>query len=48
MEAELRRLGRPVEALYFPDEGHGWKKPKNRRKHLETVARFFLEHLGPK
>ena len=48
IEAELKRLGRPVETLYFPDEGHGFKKPANRKKHLETVARFFLEHLSPR
>lgn len=47
IEAEMKRLGRPVESLYFPDEGHGWKKLANRRKHLETLARFFSEHLAP-
>ncbi len=47
IEAELKRLGRPVETLIFPDEGHGFRKPANRKKHLETLARFFLTHLAP-
>lgn len=40
--AELRRLGRPVEFLGFPDEGHGVRKWRNRlaqsRKIEDTLA----------
>lgn len=48
IEAELKRLGRPVETLIFPDEGHGFRKPANRKAHLEALARFFLTHLAPR
>lgn len=48
IEAELKRLGRPVETLIFPDEGHGFRKPANRRTHVESLARFFLRHLSPR
>jgi dipeptidyl aminopeptidase/acylaminoacyl peptidase len=47
MEEALRRLGRPVEALYFPDEGHGWQKKSNRLTYIRTVAEFLVRHLKP-
>ena len=47
MEAALKALGRPVEALYFPDEGHGWQKKSNRLIWLRAVAEFLTRHLKP-
>ncbi len=47
MEAELRRLGRPVEAIYFQDEGHGWRRPENRVLYQRTLAAFLGRWLGP-
>jgi len=47
IEAELRRLGRPVEAIYFPDEGHGWRRPENRILFHRTLAAFLGRWLTP-
>jgi dipeptidyl aminopeptidase/acylaminoacyl peptidase len=47
MEAELRRLGRPVEAIYFANEGHGWRRPENRVLYQRTLAAFFSRWLSP-
>jgi dipeptidyl aminopeptidase/acylaminoacyl peptidase len=41
----LRRNGRDVEFLLFPDEGHGWRKIPNRVKSTMTLADFFRRHL---
>ncbi len=47
MEAELRRLGRPVEAIYFANEGHGWRRPENRILFQRTLAAFLGRWLDP-
>ncbi|HET9447706.1 MAG TPA: S9 family peptidase, partial [Steroidobacteraceae bacterium] len=41
----LRKNGREVEFLLFPDEGHGWRKIPNRVKSTVTLAEFFARHL---
>ena len=41
----LKKNGRPVEFLLFPDEGHGWRKIPNRVKSTLTLADFFKRHL---
>ncbi|HKU13369.1 MAG TPA: S9 family peptidase [Steroidobacteraceae bacterium] len=41
----LKKNGRDVEFLLFPDEGHGWKKLPNRVKSTMTLAEFFRRHL---
>jgi len=41
----LRKNGREVEFLLFPDEGHGWRKIPNRVKSTVTLAVFFARHL---
>jgi dipeptidyl aminopeptidase/acylaminoacyl peptidase len=41
----LRKNGREVEFLVFPDEGHGWRKIPNRVKSTMTLADFFRRHL---
>ncbi len=47
MEAELRRLGRPVEAIYFQNEGHGWRHPENRVLFQRILAAFLGRWLSP-
>ena len=42
----LKAKGRPVEALFFPDEGHGWRKRENRATYLRAVADFLLRTIG--
>lgn len=42
----LLKLGRPVEQLIFPDEGHGFRKEENRILYYEHLARFFDRHLN--
>ncbi len=41
----LKRRGKEVEELYFPDEGHGFAKENNRLLYYERMARFFDKHL---
>jgi dipeptidyl aminopeptidase/acylaminoacyl peptidase len=42
----LKKNGRSVEFVLFPDEGHGWKKIPNRVKSTTTLADFFRRHLA--
>lgn len=42
----LKKRGKTVEELYFPDEGHGFAKEANRLLYYEQMARFFDKHLG--
>jgi dipeptidyl aminopeptidase/acylaminoacyl peptidase len=37
--------GRPSELLIFDDEGHGFRKEKNRIEFYEKLASFFEQHL---
>ena len=41
----LRKNGRDVEFLLFPDEGHGWRKIPNRVKSTLALTAFFRKHL---
>lgn len=41
----MKKNGREVEFLLFPDEGHGWRKIPNRVKSTVTMADFFRRHL---
>jgi len=43
--AALRKKGKPVEYLLFPDEGHGFAKPANRLKFYAAAESFLGEHL---
>ena len=43
--AGLKRRGVPVEYILFPDEGHGFRKPKNRVRAAVATVRWFEEHL---
>ena len=41
----LRRKGKPVEYLLFPDEGHGFARPENKLKFYAAAERFLEKHL---
>jgi dipeptidyl aminopeptidase/acylaminoacyl peptidase len=42
----LREKGIPHEYLLFPDEGHGFARPKNRLRFYAAAERFLAQHLG--
>jgi dipeptidyl aminopeptidase/acylaminoacyl peptidase len=42
----MRRNGKEVEYLLFPDEGHGFARPENRMRFYAAVEQFFAQHLG--
>lgn len=44
--AALRDLGRPVEYLVAPDEGHGFRKEINSLAMTAALETFLAEHLG--
>jgi dipeptidyl aminopeptidase/acylaminoacyl peptidase len=46
IEAALVARGRPVEALYFSDEGHGFRMRENRRLWLRRLGAFLERYLG--
>lgn len=46
MEKALRQANVPVEALYYPTEGHGFYKIENRREYYKKLLAFFAKHLG--
>ncbi|MCC7178227.1 MAG: S9 family peptidase [Acidobacteria bacterium] len=41
----LKRRGVPVEYVLFPDEGHGFRKEKNRITSTVKLVEFFVTHL---
>lgn len=43
----LRALGRQVEYMVFPDEGHGFTKSENLLKAMGASARFLVVRLSP-
>lgn len=44
--AAIRREGRPVEYLFFPDEGATLRDPLNRLRFYAAVEAFLAKHLG--
>ena len=48
MEAALKSAGATVEALYFPNEGHGYYDPAHRREYYAKLLDFLADHLGGK
>jgi dipeptidyl aminopeptidase/acylaminoacyl peptidase len=46
MVQALRQCGVPVTYLYYPDEGHGLRRPENRRSLIAVVEAFLAKHLG--
>lgn len=46
MEKALKRAGVPVEALYYPNEGHGFYTQAHRRAYYERLLSFLSRHIG--
>ncbi len=44
--AAMRKNGKDVEYIVFPDEGHGFARPENRLKFYAAAERFLARHLG--
>jgi dipeptidyl aminopeptidase/acylaminoacyl peptidase len=42
----MRKAGKPVEYLLFPDEGHGFARPENRLKFCAAAEAFLAKYLG--
>ena len=43
---ELRAVGKDVDYLVFPDEGHDVLKLPNRVRCYDAITSFFSEHLN--
>ena len=48
MERALIAAGKPVETLYYPNEGHGFYVEANRRAYYQKLLGFLGRHLGGK
>ena len=46
MVEALRRAGKDVQYIVFPDEGHGFVRPENREKWFAATEAFLAKHLG--
>lgn len=44
--AAMRRNGKTVEYIVFPDEGHGFARPENRLVFYAAAEPFFAKYLG--
>ena len=44
--AAMQQRGIPVTYVYYPDEGHGFVRPENRRSFMAVVEAFLAAHLG--
>jgi dipeptidyl aminopeptidase/acylaminoacyl peptidase len=42
----MRRNGKEVEYLVFPDEGHGFARPENNLRFIAAAEQFLAKHLG--
>lgn len=42
----LKKKGKDVEYMLFPDEGHGFARPDNRLKFYAVAENFLAKHLG--
>jgi dipeptidyl aminopeptidase/acylaminoacyl peptidase len=42
----IRKAGKPVEYLLFPDEGHGFARPENRLKFFAAAEKFLAKYLS--
>ncbi len=43
--AAMRKNGKPVEYIVFPDEGHGFARPENRLKFYAAAEPFLARYL---
>ena len=46
MVAAMRNVGKQVDYIVFPDEGHGFIRPENSRRFYAAAERFLASHLG--
>jgi dipeptidyl aminopeptidase/acylaminoacyl peptidase len=46
--AAMRKNGKAVEYIVFPDEGHGFARPENRLRFYAAAEGFFAKYLGGK
>jgi dipeptidyl aminopeptidase/acylaminoacyl peptidase len=46
MVEALRKAGKDVQYIVFPDEGHGFVRPENREKWFAATEAFLARHLG--
>ncbi|HJZ83560.1 MAG TPA: S9 family peptidase [Polyangia bacterium] len=46
--AAMRKNGKAVEYIVFPDEGHGFARPENRLKFYAAAEGFLARYLGGK
>jgi dipeptidyl aminopeptidase/acylaminoacyl peptidase len=44
--AALRKNGKPVTYIVFPDEGHGFARPENNKRFNAAVEAFLAKYLG--
>ncbi len=44
--AAMRQRSIPVTYVYYPDEGHGFQRPENRRSFTAVAEAFLAAHLG--
>jgi dipeptidyl aminopeptidase/acylaminoacyl peptidase len=44
--AAMQKRGIPVTYVYYPDEGHGFRRPENRRAFNAVTEAFLAKHLG--
>ena len=42
----LKKRNVPVKYVLFPDEGHGWRKTKNRVTSAVEIVDWFVKHLA--
>ena len=46
--AAMRKNGKAVEYIVFPDEGHGFARPENRLRFYAAAESFLAKYLGGK
>jgi dipeptidyl aminopeptidase/acylaminoacyl peptidase len=46
MIAAVRKAGKQVDYVVFPDEGHGFSQPENNRRFNALTEKFLAAHLG--
>jgi dipeptidyl aminopeptidase/acylaminoacyl peptidase len=44
--AAMQKRNIPVTYVYYKDEGHGFRRPENRRSFTAVVEAFLAQHLG--
>jgi dipeptidyl aminopeptidase/acylaminoacyl peptidase len=46
MVAAMRKDGKTVEYIVFPDEGHGFARPENNLRFNAATEAFLAKYLG--